>query len=118
MNTLNADVYAVQEVSDDAALDLLLTKISINGKTLRNQFSSLVTLAPDANFPPQKLVVILHNHCKRHVYYSLNCTTKYAGTNTPNYPGGDGSSFYSSGRLPYLVEIETNIGGVKKTLKL
>jgi hypothetical protein len=37
MNTLNADVYAVQ-VSDDAALDLLLTKISINGKTLRNQF--------------------------------------------------------------------------------
>jgi hypothetical protein len=32
MNTLNADVYAVQEVSDDAALDLLLTKISINGK--------------------------------------------------------------------------------------
>jgi hypothetical protein len=24
-------------VSDDAALDLLLTKISINGKTLRNQ---------------------------------------------------------------------------------
>jgi hypothetical protein len=38
MNTLNADVYAVQEVSDDAALDVLLTKISINGKTLRNQF--------------------------------------------------------------------------------
>jgi hypothetical protein len=31
MNTLNADVYA--SVSDDAALDLLLTKISINGKT-------------------------------------------------------------------------------------
>jgi hypothetical protein len=25
MNTLNADVYAVQEVSDDAALDVLLT---------------------------------------------------------------------------------------------
>jgi hypothetical protein len=23
------------------------------------------------------------------------------------------TSFYSSGRLPYLVEIETNIGGVK-----
>jgi hypothetical protein len=83
MNTLNADVYAVQEVSDDAALDLLLlTKISINGKTLRNQFSSLVTLvsSSDANFPPQKLVVIYNTQTtavKRHVYYSLNCTMKY-----------------------------------------
>jgi hypothetical protein len=41
-----------------------------------------------------------------------------AGTKNALITGGDGSSFYSSGRLPYLVEIETNIGGVKKTLKL
>jgi hypothetical protein len=57
---LDKDVYAVQ-VSDDAALDLLLTKISINGKTsCEISFSvwSRSFQAPDANFPPQKLVVI------------------------------------------------------------
>jgi hypothetical protein len=42
-----------------------------------------------------------------------------AGTVTlPNYPGGNGASFFSSGRLPYLVKIETNIGGIKKEINL
>jgi hypothetical protein len=42
-----------------------------------------------------------------------------AGTTTlPNYPGGNGASFFSSGRLPYMVQIETNIGGVKKEINL
>jgi uncharacterized protein (DUF2141 family) len=88
MNTLNADVYAVQEVSDDAALDLLLTKISINGKTLRNQFSSLVALvsSSDANFPPQKLVVIYNTQTtavkKTRVLFSKLYDEVRAGTKT------------------------------------
>jgi hypothetical protein len=38
----------------------------------------------------------------------------------PNYPSTDGNddSFFSSGRLPYLVKIETNIGGIKKEINL
>jgi hypothetical protein len=114
MNTLNADVYA--SVSDDAALDLLLTKISINGKTFaKSSVWSRSFQAPDANFPPQKLVVIYNTQTtavkKTRVLFSKLYDEVRAGTkNTPNYPGGDGSSFYSSGRLPYLVEIETNIG--------
>ena len=126
MNTLNADVYAVQEVSDDAALDVLLTKISINGKTFAKSVSPVWSRsfqAPDANFPPQKLVVIYNTQTtsvkKTRVLFSKLYNEVRAGTKTlPNYPGGDGSSFYSSGRLPYLVEIETNIGGVKKDLKI
>ena len=126
MNTLNADVYAVQEVSDDAALDLLLTKISINGKTFAKSVSPVWSRsfqAPDANFPPQKLVVIYNTQTtavkKTRVLFSKLYDEVRAGTKTlPNYPGGDGSSFYSSGRLPYLVEIETNIGGVKKDIKI
>ncbi len=126
MNTLNADVYAVQEVSDDAALDILIQKISINGKTFAKSVSPVWSRsfqAPDPNFPPQKLVVIYNTQTttvkKTRVLFSKLYDEVRAGTKTlPNYPGGVGSSFYSSGRLPYLVEIETNIGGVKKDLKI
>jgi hypothetical protein len=34
-------MHAVQEVSDDAALDVLLTKISINGKTFAKSVSPI-----------------------------------------------------------------------------
>lgn len=126
MNTLNADVYAVQEVSDDAALDVLLTKISINGKTFAKSVSPVWSRsfqAPDPNFPPQKLVVIYNTQTttvkKTRVMFSKFYDEVRTGTKTlPNYPGGIGESFYSSGRLPYMVDIETNIGGVKKDLKI
>ncbi len=127
MNTLNADVYAVQEVSDDAALDALLTKISINGKTFAKSVSPVWSRSyettPDPNFPPQKLAVLYNTQTttvkKTRVLFSKLYDDVRAGTATlPNYPGGDFNGFYSSGRLPYLVEIETNIGGVKKDLKI
>lgn len=126
MNTLNADVYAVQEVSDDAALDVLLTKISVNGKTFAKSVSPVWSRsfqAPDPNFPPQKLVVIYNTQTttvkKTRVLFAKLYDEVRAGTKTlPNYPGGVGESFYSSGRLPYMVDIETTIGGVKKEIKI
>ena len=126
MNTLNADVYAVQEVSDDAALDALVTKISVNGKTFAKSVSPVWSRsfqAPDPNFPPQKLVVLYNTQTttvkKTRVMFSKFYDEIRAGTKTlPNYPGGMGESFYSSGRLPYMVDIETNIGGVKKEIKI
>ena len=126
MNTLNADVYAVQEVSDDAALDALVTKISVNGKTFAKSVSPVWSRsfqAPDPNFPPQKLVVLYNTQTttvkKTRVMFSKFYDEIRAGTKTlPNYPGGVGESFYSSGRLPYMVDIETNIGGVKKEIKI
>ena len=126
MNTLNADVYAVQEVSDDAALDLLIQKISINGKTFDKVISpawSYSFNAPEADFPAQKLVVIYNTQTttvkKSRVMFSKLFDEIRAGSKTlPNYPGGVSASFFSSGRLPYMVEMETNIGGVKKDLKI
>jgi hypothetical protein len=63
MNTLNADVYAVQEVSDDAALDALL-KISI-GKTFAKSvslFGPARFQATDPNFPQNSLQYSNYNH--------------------------------------------------------
>ena len=125
MNTLNADVYAVQEVSDDAALESLIQKISINGKTFAKSVSPVWSRsfqAPDPNFPPQKLVVLYNTQTttvkKSRVMFSKFYDEVRAGTKTlPNYPSAS-ESFYSSGRLPQMVEIETNINGIKKDVTI
>ena len=126
MNTLNADVYSVQEVSDDASLETLIQKISINGKTFDKVISpawSYSFNAPEADFPAQKLVVLYNTQTttvkkSRVMFSKLYDDIRAGNTTLPNYPGGNSESFYSSGRLPQMVEIETNIGGVKKDIKI
>ncbi len=126
MNKLNADVYVVQEVSDDPSIDALIQKININGKTFDKTISTSWSYsfnAPDPNFPPQKLVVLYNTQTttvkKTRVMFKDLYDQVRANTATlPGYPGGNDDSFFSSGRLPYLVQIETNIGGVKKEINL
>ncbi|MBF4492675.1 choice-of-anchor J domain-containing protein [Flavobacterium sp. MR2016-29] len=131
MNKLNADVYVVQEVSDDPSLDLLIQKININGKTFDKSISTSWSYsfnAPEADFPPQKLVVLYNTQTTtvkstkvlfKDLYDQVRAGTvvlpDYPGTGTPQV---NDDSFFSSGRLPYLVQVETNIGGVKKELNL
>jgi hypothetical protein len=125
MNKLNADVYVVQEVSDDPSLIELIKQININGKTFDKTISTSWSYsfnAADPNFPPQKLVVLYNTQTttvkKNRVMFKKLYDDVRANTVTlSNYPGSD-DSFFSSGRLPYLVEIETNIGGVKKQITL
>lgn len=125
MNKLNADVYVVQEVSDDPSIDLLIQKLNINGKTFDKTISTSWSYsfnAPEPDFPPQKLVVLYNTQTTtvkntrvmfKDLYDEVRANTK----TLPNYPGND-DSFFSSGRLPYMVQIETNIGGVKKLVNL
>ena len=125
MNKLNADVYVVQEVSDEPSLDLLIQKISINGKTFDKSVSPAwsYSFAPaDPLFPPQKLVVLYNTQTtkvnKTRVMFSdLYDDIRAGNTTLPNYPSSS-SSFFASGRLPYLVNVETNINGVKKEINL
>ena len=125
MNKLNADVYVVQEVSDDASLDILIQKLNINGKTFDKTISPVWSYSfdtPDPNFPPQKLVVLYNTQTttvkKTSVMFKTLFDNIQAGNTTlPNYPGTS-TSFFASGRLPYMVEIETNIAGVKKDITI
>lgn len=125
MNKLNADVYVVQEVSDELSLDLLIQKLSVNGKTFDKSISPAwsYSFAPaDPLFPNQKLVVLYNTQTtkvnKTRVMFSDLYDNIRAGNVTlPNYPGSS-SSFFASGRLPYLVNVETNINGVKKEINL
>jgi hypothetical protein len=126
MNKLNADVYVVQEVSDDTALNTLIGKISINGKTFDKTVSTSWSYSfdlPDPKFPPQKLVVLYNTQTatvkNTRVMFKDLFDQVLAGTSNllPGYPD-DPKSFFASGRLPYMVQIETNVGGVKKLLNL
>jgi len=125
MNKLNADVYVVQEVSDDPSIDLLIQKLNINGKTFDKTISTSWSYsfnAPEPDFPPQKLVVLYNTQTTtvkntRVMFKDLYDQVRANTTTLPNYPGND-DSFFSSGRLPYMVQIETNIGGVKKLVNL
>jgi hypothetical protein len=125
MNKLNADVYVVQEVSDEPSLEILIQKISINGKTFDKSVSpawSYSFTPADPLFPAQKLVVLYNTQTtkvnKTRVMFSdLYNNIRAGNTTLPNYPGSS-SSFFASGRLPYLVNVETNINGVKKEINL
>ncbi|MBO9586196.1 MAG: choice-of-anchor J domain-containing protein [Flavobacterium sp.] len=131
MNKLNADVYVVQEVSDEPALDALIQKISVNGKTFDKTISTSwsYSFQPlDPYFPPQKLVVIYNTQTTtvkstkvlfKDLYDQIRANTVvlpgYPGTDTPQK---NDDSFFSSGRLPYLVQVEANVGGIKKDINL
>ncbi|MDQ6531905.1 T9SS-dependent choice-of-anchor J family protein [Flavobacterium sp. LHD-85] len=131
MNKLNADVYVVQEVSDDPSIDALIQKININGKTFDKVVStswSYSFQALDPYFPPQKLVVlyntqtitvkstkVLFKDLYDQIRLNTVVLTGYPGTDTPQE---NDDSFFSSGRLPFLVQVEANIGGIKKELNL
>ncbi|MBB4804296.1 endonuclease/exonuclease/phosphatase family metal-dependent hydrolase [Flavobacterium nitrogenifigens] len=127
MNKLDADVYVVQEVSSDAQIDALITKINVNGKTFEKSVSTSWSYSwdptSDPTFPPQKLVVLYNTKTttlkKTRVMFKEFYDELRAGTKTlANYPGGSSSSFFSSGRLPYMVTLETNLNGVKNEIKL
>lgn len=126
MNKLDADVYVVQEVSSDAQIDNLIQKLNVNGKTFDKAISTSWSYSWDPNpsdptFPPQKLVVIYNTQTttikKTRVMFKDFYDELRAGTKTlANYPGGSNSSFFSSGRLPYMVTLETNLNGVKNEI--
>ncbi|KIQ14063.1 endonuclease [Flavobacterium sp. MEB061] len=134
MNKLDADVYAVQEVSSDGAIDDLIQKISINGKTFAKSTSTSWSYSwdptSDPNFPLQKLVVIYNTQTtsvkKSRVMFQGLYDELVAGTKTlVNYPlplgtppAKPSTGFFSSGRLPYMVTIETNVNGVKNEINL
>ncbi|MDQ1167263.1 T9SS type A sorting domain-containing protein [Flavobacterium sp. SORGH_AS_0622] len=128
MNKLDADVYVVQEVSSDAQIDALIQKINVNGKTFEKSISNVWSYSwqnppSDPNFPPQKLVVLYNTQTvtvkKTRVMFDKFYTELRNGTKTlNNYPGDSNSNFFSSGRLPYMVTIETNLNGVKNEINL
>ena len=121
---LNADIIAVQEISDEAFLAQLVSELPGNWAQSCSQVYSYSFEGVDPNFPAQKLCYIYNtdviNVLEERVmfddFYTTLRTTNDASL-LPNYPTSV-SSFWASGRLPYLLKVEASVDGKTEELVL
>ncbi|HEY0742776.1 MAG TPA: DUF5689 domain-containing protein [Chryseosolibacter sp.] len=117
LQSLNADVIAVQEVSDEAYLGTLVAELG-DYSYLCSQRYSYSFEGPSTEFPPQMVCFIYNTSTvtienARPMFEALYDQARTGNPAVlPGYPTGDPSSFYSSGRLPLLVNATATIQGV------
>lgn len=126
IQNLNADIIAVQEVSDETILDEALTMAPQYKRVCSDVFSRSFQ-APDPNnpFPPQKLCYLYDttvvDFIADRVVFDQFYTDARTGliSDLDDHPGSSGAqSFWSSGRLPYLLEADVTVNGVTERLTL
>ncbi|RDV15859.1 T9SS C-terminal target domain-containing protein [Pontibacter diazotrophicus] len=121
IDSLNADVIAVQEISDENLLQQLADMLGYV-RVCSDRFSYSFN-GPDPTFPEQRLcflynpeVITLVN--ERVIFEELYDAAR-SGDSTPldTYPTSP-SSFWSSGRLPYMITVDATIEGVTERVQL
>ncbi|UOB18675.1 T9SS type A sorting domain-containing protein [Abyssalbus ytuae] len=125
IDSLKADIIAVQEVSD---ADFLMAALAAHTTTEYGLVCSDVysySFEPDdGTFPPQKLCFIYNKATvsisDEKVLFEDFYTAARTGmiNDLDDYPTGSAQSFWSSGRLPYMVTAQVNIMGVAETVTL
>lgn len=122
LQTINADIYGVEEVADDAAFNTLVSGLTGYDKILSDKWSYSFN-TPDPNFPPQKVGFIYNTSTVQVVSSRVMFAKMYddiRGGNSsllPGYPT-TASSFWSSGRLPFMVTFDITINGFKKRIRV
>ncbi|CAM2886656.1 endonuclease [Flavobacterium frigoris] len=120
LQQLDADIYAVEEVSDDALLAQMVSEM--------NDYSFVLSEATsypfDVSGPKQKVGFIYKNKTVEavstkvllktiHPYYNGGDESALA-----NYPNTDKSRFFASGRLPFMLTANVTIDGNKKQINI
>lgn len=121
---LDADIIAVQEISDEAFLGQLVAQLPGNWSISCSSVYSYSYQPADPNFPPQQLcyiyntdvVSVLEERVMFDEFYTTLRTTNDASL-LPDYPTTV-SSFWASGRLPYLLKVASTVEGVTEELVL
>jgi predicted extracellular nuclease len=119
LDSLNADVIAIQEVSNDSLFAQLVAQLPGYSYTCSNRFSYSFD-GPSNTFPPQKVCFLYKTSTVDVVQTKVLFEQLYDAARSgntallPNYPTGDPGSFWSSGRLPYLLTADVTINGVKE----
>ncbi|MFN6090422.1 MAG: choice-of-anchor J domain-containing protein [Cyclobacteriaceae bacterium] len=122
LQNIGADIFAVQEVADDVAFNQLVSNLPGFSGVLANRWSYSFD-PPDANFPPQKIGFIYNNSTVQLVSSRVMFTQLYDAVragNTgllPGYPT-TASSFWSSGRLPFMATFDVTVAGVTKRVRV
>ncbi len=121
LDSLQADVVAVEEVSDDSLFTVLISQLGKYRATCSDRYSYSFD-GPSNEFPPQKVCFIydtttVHVLSARPMFEALYDEARTTNPSVlPDYPGGSPSSFYSSGRLPYLLTANVTIEGVTERI--
>ncbi|HSC53659.1 MAG TPA: choice-of-anchor J domain-containing protein [Phnomibacter sp.] len=122
LSHLNADLVGVEEISSDSLMNQLIVEMPGYASVLSPRYSYSFN-GPDPNFPPQKVGFIYNTATlslveTRVMFEALYDVARTGGGGIPSYPTAEGaSSFWSSGRLPFMATFTTNIGGVNKTIR-
>ncbi len=123
---LNADIIAVQEVSNDSLLQIIVDEMT-NYALVCSDVYSRSFQEPDPNnpFPPQKLCFIYNTVTvspvsDRAIFDEFYTQARLGQiSDLDDYPTSSGaSSFWSSGRLPYQLIADVNIQGVTQRVNL
>lgn len=128
---LDLDVTGFEEMSDNNSLNEMVNELNaMSGKTysavVSGQYYSHSFDAPDPDFPPQKLGVLYNTATMtvstteppRAMFSDLYDNILAENTTLTGYPGGNSSSFWASGRLPFMVTFDVNIEGVRKKVRI
>jgi endonuclease/exonuclease/phosphatase family metal-dependent hydrolase len=111
-----ADVIAVQEVSSDSLFNALVGQLPGYKAVCSDRYSRSFE-GPSSDFPPQKVCFVYDSTTVEVVSYRAMFENLYDSARTidpsllPGYPTGDPSSFWSSGRLPFLLTANLTING-------
>ncbi|MEZ5104543.1 MAG: T9SS type A sorting domain-containing protein [Draconibacterium sp.] len=114
LSALDADIYAVEEVSDDALFAQMVSEM--NGY---NYVLSDYTSYPNDPGVKQKVGFVYKTSTVSVVKTMpllASLHSYYGGDGSPlvNYPGGDVTRFYASGRLPFMMVADVTINGITK----
>ncbi|PVY43197.1 T9SS-dependent choice-of-anchor J family protein [Pontibacter virosus] len=118
LQTLDADIVAFQEIANDEAMASLMAELPAYD-FVRSDVHSY-SWDPSRNLVPQKLYVAYKKDVVKVKSQKVLLHKLYqdvlAGTATlPDYPAAQ-TSFWASGRLPLMVELEATVNGVTQQI--
>jgi endonuclease/exonuclease/phosphatase family metal-dependent hydrolase len=115
------DVVAVQEVSNDNFFAQLIQQFPGYSSICSPRWSFSFN-GPDNTFPPQKVCYIYDTTTVKIISHRAMFEQLYDQARLsdpsllPGIPGGDTESFFSSGRLPFLLTADVTINGVTERI--
>jgi endonuclease/exonuclease/phosphatase family metal-dependent hydrolase len=116
------DIIAVQEVSDEELLTSLVAQLPGYAVLCSDRFSRSFD-GPDPTFPAQKICFIYNTAVidvlsEQVLFEELYDQARLGLTDAlDGYPTGSASSFWSSGRLPWMLTATADINGVKEKIR-
>lgn len=120
LTALDADIFALEEVSGDEAMARLVSELG-NYDFVKSDVYSY-SWSPETTLTPQKLYLVYKKDkvkvkSQKVLLQQLYADVRSGATTLENYPTG-GSSFWASGRLPFMVELEATMNGVTQVLNV